>query len=211
MVATLVKISRSIFLLNAFASVAYGQLDCNKTALFKRDQKDVPAKVCIPKNYVITKVYTRDHVVDFNGDGRPDYVFAMERHPKLVGDSSYLVFYKMNVDSSHALVRKFGNLYPLWFDPNIETPNLKERRLIEAFECYVVPDPLYSLEIKSDSIKLTRKMDGQNAELIKYVYKFDSHQFDWKLIFKKRYSESNSMTYRLDNVNWLRDFSYCRE
>lgn len=210
-VATLVRTNKLVFLLALFASVGYGQQDCNKTTLFKRDQKNVPHEVCLPINYVITKVYTRDNVIDFNGDGRPDYIFAMERVAKAIGDSSFLVFYKMNADSSHSLVRKFGNVYPLRFDPNIENPDLKEKRLIEMFDCYVVPDPLYSLEIKSDSIKLTRRMDGQNAELIKYIYRFDSRQLDWKLVLKKKYSENNSTIYSLDGASWLMDFSYCRE
>lgn len=208
MTEILARANKSILLLAAFASAVNGQRDCNKTTLFKRDQRNVPREVCIPANYLITKVYTRGNVIDFNRDGRPDYVFAMERLPRTIGDSSFLLFYKMNVDSTHSLVRKFGNVYPLRFDPNIENPDLKEKRLIETFDCYVVPDPLYSLEIKSDSVKLTRRMDGQNIELIKYIYKFDALQLDWKLVLKRRYSESSSTTYDIHNANWLRDFSY---
>lgn len=186
---TLQKMSNFlIVLILATSTISCAQkiATCNKETLFKQDQKDVPPNVCIPPNYVISFVYTRSQKIDFNRDGYIDYVFAIDKKSKSIGDSSYLVFYKMNTDSSYQFTKKFGNVFPVYFDPNVEFPTLKDQRLQSIFDCYVVPNPLDLLEIENDAIMITRRLDGHDLERLKYVYQYNSSLNDWQMVGKKK-------------------------
>jgi hypothetical protein len=207
MIAMLLR--RNSWLLTTLISVSCFSQDCNRSTISKRDEQFIPTSVCIPKGFVISRVYTKYNDIDFNNDRKFDCVFAMNKVPLGIGDSSYLVFYKMNSDSSYSLIKTFGNIYPLNFDPNIEHPNLVEPKLIEAFECYGLPDPLYSLEIESDTVTLMQRLDGREIEKIEHVYKFNVGLDDWVLISKRRIMSDNVTLLEVDGMKLLSNFSYC--
>lgn len=184
--------------------------DCIKETRLKSDKKNIPKEVCIQPSYIIYTVFSNNEEIDFNLDGYSDYVFMMSKKNENVGDSTYIVFYEMNRDSVYRFTKKLGNIYPVYFDPNIENPDLKDSSQQRLFDCYGLPDPLYSFDIKSDTISITRRLDGHNFERILYVYKYNSRLRDWVLISKKKYSENESVLYETENA-LLSNFSYCDE
>jgi len=183
---------------------------CNRSVWTKEDAKYLPKEVCIPNSYIISYVCSRYDDIDFNQDGYLDYVFTITKKNQNVGDSTYIVFYEMGQDSVYRLTKKLGNIYPVYFDPSMENPDLKDSNQQRLFDCYGLPDPLYSFDIKSDTISVTRRLDGHNFERILYVYKYNSKLRDWVLISKKKYSENESILYET-NSEFLSNFSYCDE
>lgn len=184
--------------------------DCIKETRLKSDKKNIPKEVCIQPSYIIYTVFSNNEEIDFNLDGYSDYVFMMSKKSQNIGDSTYIVFYEMNQDSVFRFTKKLGNIYPIYFDPNIENPDLKDSNQQRLFDCYGLPDPLYSFDIKSDTISITRRLDGHNFERILYVYKYNSKLKDWVLVSKKKYSENESILYETEN-ELLSNFSYCDE
>jgi hypothetical protein len=195
----------TIFILSA---CTLGQ-NCNRQTIFKEDQNGVPKEVCLPKDYIISYVYSRYETIDFNNDGYSDYVFAVEKDKMSVGDSSFLFFYKVNSDSTFSFVKKFDNIFPIYFDSNEEHPDLKDEILRSVFECYNMPTPLYSLEITGDMIVITRSLDGRGYEKIKYTYKYNKQFNDWILLIENYYSETESRITNGKGNEVLSDFSYC--
>lgn len=73
-----------------------------------------------------------------------------------------------------------------------------------------MPDPLYSLEIQTDSVNITRRLDGQDFEKIKYIYIYNKSLQDWTLSKKRRYTNEETVNYEIKG-ELLSDFSYCKD
>ena len=199
------------YLLLLFPICCFSQQDCDKKTLLDADLKLVPKDVCIRKEYVINYIYSKYNCTDFNKDGLTDFVFSMRKKEKTIGDTTFLVFYKMNIDSSYTLIKCFDNIIPIYFDPNVEVPNLKNENLHRIFQCYSIPNPLNHVEITDDKIEMIVNFDDHFYESITYQYVFDSTKNDWILIEKIYYQGDMGKHLSIKLNDKLSKFSYCNQ
>lgn len=209
-IVTLLKQNKIIlfFFLPVFC---FAQQECNKETFVKNEVKLIPKDVCIRKDYMIFYIYSKYQKIDFNEDGLADLVFSMRKKAMSLGDTTFLVFYKMNLDSSYTLVKEFNNIIPVYFDPNIEGPKLNNKVLIDLFDCYGIPNPLNHVDILNNTIEMIVNLDGQFYESIIYVYKFDKNKNDWLLSKKTYYQGNNAKALPIVGENTLSEFSYCEQ
>ena len=128
-----------------------------------------------------------------------------------MGDTSFLVFYAKKIDSSYSFVKQFDNIYPVYFDANNESPDIKDSLLNKLFDCYGIPDPLGNLTFSEDTIILSVHMDHQNYEYLRYGYKYEKTKNDWKMIYKIHTVDSKETVLKFDNTNYLSEFNYCNQ
>ena len=187
-IVTLLKQNKIIlfFFLTVFC---FAQQECNKETFVKNEVKLIPKDVCIRKDYMIFYIYSKYQKIDFNEDGLADLVFSMRKKAMSLGDTTFLVFYKMNLDSSYTLVKEFNNIIPVYFDPN----------------------PLNHVDILNNTIEMIVNLDGQFYESIIYVYKFDKNKNDWLLSKKTYYQGNNAKALPIVGENTLSEFSYCEQ
>jgi hypothetical protein len=128
-----------------------------------------------------------------------------------IGDTTFLVFYKMNKDSSYSLIKEFKNIIPIYFNPNEEVPHLKNEHLVNIFECYGIPNPLNHVDIVNDSLTMIVNFDGHYYDGMVYTYTYKEKCKDWVLTSKQYYVGSD-MKYLSVGLNvLLTDFSYCNQ
>jgi hypothetical protein len=196
------------------------QVDCNNETFLSADQKKIPIGVCIPKGYVIRYIYSKYNSIDFNRDGLIDFAFSVTKRTNTIGDSSFLVFYKMNIDSSFTFSKLFKNTYPIYFNPSDENPKIKDTELKKLFDCYPIPDPLDHLDIKNDTIEIDVTIEGHGYQAKVYQYKYDLKRNDWKLInntlHTTRYGDDGEEIHESESLPiskdlWLSNFSYCED
>jgi hypothetical protein len=197
-------------LINGFFASA--QTDNCSSTIYKSEQKYVPSTICIPDHSLyIAYIYSKDQAIDFNRDGINDFVCAVRKKNIIVGDKTVLLFYSMNKDSIFTLVRKFDNIIPVYFNQDDEHPKFSDKNLDDIFNCYTMPDPLYSIEIKGSQVVLDKKLDAQVTEKMRYFYDFDTSLSNWVLVAKKIYNDTESRTVKIEKFNVLSEFSFCEE
>jgi len=172
----------------------------------------IPKEVIIPSGYKISNIYNNG-VIDFNKDGLNDFVFDLQKENINIGDTSYVVFYKMNKDSSFSFCKKFDNLFPIYFPLYFERPNIKNKELETLFyDCYMgMNKPFSYFEIQNDSVFFTKRLSGNLMESIRYLYKFDLQKNDWILTSKSRSTKNGYYPFEIRGIKLLSDFSYCED
>jgi hypothetical protein len=223
MIAILRKLSKVYFLLliNCPLFLCAQHNECNKETYSKRDRSKIPSEVCIFPDYVIYNLYGIDKPIDFNKDGLIDFVFSVAKRTTTIGDTSFLVFYKMNADSSFSFSKLFWNVFPIYFNPSDENPRINNPSLQKLINCYPIPDPLDHLDVKNDTIEIVMTMEGHGYEYKVYRYKYEQKYNDWKLIKKTlkttRFGNSGEEIYENKSLPikgkdlWLSKFSFCEE
>jgi hypothetical protein len=210
----ILKIVKLILLFTLIQTTLMAQQQrCNQDAFSKDDIFYIPEDVCIPKDFIIYSVYGKNNKIDFNKDGLKDFVFSMFRKPPDMGDTTFLVFYKKNKDSSYSFVKQFGNIIPVNFESDNENPILKDSALQKIFDCYTIPNPLNALTIKNDTIKMVVNLDEQNFASLLYDYAYDVVKNDWFLVNKVYIEGARINTLDVDTTKkiWLSQFSYCNQ
>lgn len=211
MIAMLMRTNRLIFVFILIILRGHAQQStCNNKTSSNYLQKYVPKGICIPKGKVIDRIYSVDDTVDFNKDGYSDLVFSYSKDANKLtdGDSSFLVFYAMNRDSTYTLFKQYNNILPVHFDPNQNPVHIRDKKLNKILECYETLAPLLYLDIKADSVVIMRYL--ATIEKKKYVFKFNSKLKDWELnemwyLAGDHYVESFPV---VPNFT-LSNFSYC--
>jgi hypothetical protein len=203
----IVIISASIFLLSNcnhnFGVVA------NKNWL---NDTIVPKDIKIDSGYKIRYIYNKNHHIDFNKDGLNDFVFVSGKEKMKAGDTSYIVFYKRNKDSTFTFVKQFGNIFPIYFDikygekPKFDNPILKSL----FYDCYMgMEKPFSVFEIKNDSIYFTKRLRAKETDKMRYLYRYDQQKNDWMLISKSRITKDGYYPIEIRDLKLLSNFSYC--
>jgi hypothetical protein len=190
-------------------STSFTQINCNKEAKYDSDKKRIPESVCIQKNLILTYEETRYKTIDFNQDGLNDYVITTRKKNQQIGDSTFISFYKKKEDSTYQLIKTLGNIIPIYFDSNNEYPLLNDSLHKAIFECYQLPDPLYSLEFSDNSIEITQTFDGHNYEMRIYHFVFNTSINNWELktVKNTKFNESSYVQNTLPIL--ITDFTFC--
>jgi hypothetical protein len=150
---------------------------CNRAVDTKSYEKDLIKEVCIPKNHVITLLYTDLRDIDIDGDSIGDFIFN-HRNPKLNEmDITYLTAYKKINDSTHVFLKTFNNLFPVYLK-SYDYPSRKSKAA-KILKCYNVGYPLGRLEMDRGIITLELGIDPVSGYLLKYTYK--SGKKNWYL------------------------------
>lgn len=184
--------------------------NCNREILSLEYQRFIPKEVCIPNEYLIYYINSREEPIDFNQDGLDDFICSVIKKNEKIGDTSFLIFYKRNADSTFTFFKQFDNILPIRFEQDNYNPYLQDEKLKKIFDCYGTPSPLYSLDIKSDSIIIVQDI-GAVEEKILYVFKFDSFLNDWKLIKHAYLLNWKEEKIEIRKEILLSQFSYCEE
>jgi hypothetical protein len=210
MIVISMKRSSIVFLFFLLTNSLYAQKnDCNREMSSNKHKKSLPKEVCIPKGFQITYVYGTVDSIDFNRDGLNDYVFNMKHKNLSIGDTTFLVFYKRTSDTTYSFYKKFGNVIPIYFDPNIEGPVFKNNKLEQIFDCYVLPNPLNHMDIRNDTIEMIINLEPHREESMVYVYKFDKAVNDWALVKKTHYMYGEIIEEKILRNSFLSNFNYC--
>jgi hypothetical protein len=145
------------------------QNPCNRAVDTKSYEKDLIKEVCIPKNHIITLLYTDLRDIDIDGDSLGDFIFN-HRKPKLQElDTTYLTVYKKINDSTHVFLKTFKNLFPVYL-ASYDYPS-KDARAKKVFACYNDGYPLKRLEMEKGVIRLVLRIDPASGYLLEYTYK----------------------------------------
>jgi len=160
--------SLSLFMISCSVT-GQKQNPCNRAVDTKSYEKDLIKEVCIPKNHVITLLYTDLRDIDIDGDGWGDFIFN-HRKPKLQElDTTYLTVYKKINDSTHVFLKTFNNLFPVYLKSYDEYSG--DSLADKIFLCYNHTYPLIRLEMDKGIITLVLSIDPASGYLLKYTYK----------------------------------------
>ena len=142
---------------------------CNRAVDTKSYEKDLIKEVCIPKNHVISLLYTDLRDIDIDGDSLGDFIFN-HRKPKLQEmDTTYVTVYKKINDSTHVFLKTFKNLFPVYLKSYDDYSG--DPRTDKVFRCYNHTNPLIRLEIDKGVIRLVFSIDPASGYLLEYTYK----------------------------------------
>lgn len=215
MIVILQKMSKLLLLLSLIAmSILTHAQDCNRETKYKTDMKFIPKEVCIQNGKCISYIHSKHYKTDFNNDGLSDFVFDIDNKEIRIGDTTQLVFYVQNSDSTFSLYKSFDNLYPVYQGNNEH--DFKNAPLnIENFfnECYMGEyHVLYFLTVVNDRVAISRHYIGWPRAYFFYSFRFDPNIGDWKLIKKElvRPDETRRQLTIKDTL-LLSRFSYCEE
>lgn len=184
MIATLLRQNKCFFwfyFLNipiCFSQAKY----CNKDVINSFDSKKIPNEVCIRDGYVVSYVYDKKGSIDYNLDGRLDLALRVQKKNRLIGDSTLLYIYTHQLDSTFMLFKVYNNIFPVYFDSNLEVQTFKDKKLQNIFDCYGLPNPLLGFSFNKDEIRFSRII--ANNESRSYKFKFSKTENDWIMIEK---------------------------
>jgi len=144
-------------------------MHCNRTTDIPSYTKHIIKEVCIPKDHVITKLYTYLRDIDIDGDSLGDFIFEHNKFKLQEMDTSYLTVYKKINDSTHVFLKTFNNLFPVYLK-SYDFPS-KNPQAAKVFNCYNVGYPLNRLEMDKGIIRLVLGIDPASGYLLEYTYK----------------------------------------
>lgn len=156
---------------------------CNQAVLLQEYKSKLIKEICIPPNYVITRLYTDLRDIDIDGDGLGDFIFDWRKLKLTEGDTTYITAYRMNADSTYSFLRTFDNLFPIHldsYDYGSKKPALKK-----IFECYAYGYPLIDLEFEAGVIAMELRIDAASGYTLKYRY--DPKRNNWFLFYFKEW------------------------
>lgn len=184
----------------------------NKGTISSNEIPVIPKEVKIPEGYKILTIFHYNHN-DFNNDGLIDFVFDMAKEKTNNGDSIYLVFYKMNKDSTYSFYKKFSNVIPIHLYFSEQHPDIKDKRLAEIYyDCYRGNyTPLNYFDATNDTITITKWLSNLFMERLRYVFKYNVQKSDWILVNKSRITQKGYYPIEIRDTTLLSQFSYCND
>jgi hypothetical protein len=139
---------------------------CNRTVDTQSYEKDLIKEVCIPKNHVITLLYTDLTDIDIDGDSLGDFIFN-HRKPKMQElDTTFLTVYKKINDSTHVFLKTFKNLFPVYLKSYDDYSGDDK-----ADKVFRHTNPLIRLEMSKGIITVVFSIDPASGYLLEYTYK----------------------------------------
>jgi hypothetical protein len=149
--------------------VGQNRKPCNRAVDIKSYERDLIKEVCIPKNQVITLLYTDLKDIDIDGDSLGDFIFNHRKPQMREMDTTYLTVYKKINDSTHVFLKTFKNLFPVHLN-SYDYPS-KDPRAKKVFNCYNDSYPLIRFEMDRGVIRLVLRIDPASGYLLEYTYK----------------------------------------
>ena len=149
--------------------------NCNRKVNFKKLERILPEKFCMPDGY---KVYSIIDTIDITDDKITDKIIEWERSKSRDGDTTFVSIYKQNNDSTFSFLVTLNNLYTQYFESNDLSYKVADPKLQKIKSMYIYPN-YNRVEFTRNTIKVGFFLDaGGGADL---YFVFDKIRQNWFL------------------------------
>ena len=167
----------SSLLLLLISFQCYAQQDsCYQQSWTKRIAKKVPANICIGEDEVIYQLFSG---FDFNQDGRSDIAIKVGNEEKTNGDTTVLIIFEQQFDSTFVGFMSLNNVFPIYFEKYSLDYVIQNEKLLKIKNRYQETYPLERIEIDNEDIHIYMVADA--TAVFHLVYSYNTSDKDWLL------------------------------